>query len=345
MKIGLNLPYSTKVVDVPMDLIRHAETLGFDSVWIPEVYGADAVSISAWILAQTETIRMGTAIMQIPARTPACTAMTAMSLSQLSGGRFILGLGASGPQVVEGWHGVGYRKPITRTKEYISVIRQIMAREAPVEFDGEFYQLPYLGPDSSGLGKPLKSLLRKDESIPIYTASFTPAGLAAAAEVADGVFPIWYNPERFDLFEPHLQKGFEKSPGKTLDTFDFAPSVGVVVGDDLEFCRAPIKQFMGLYIGGMGARNKNFYNDYTVKLGFEAEAKEIQDLYLAGHHREAVAAVPDELVDQVSLVGPKDRIRDHAQRWQQAAKETHIGSLLFSARQPEAIELLAEIFL
>ena len=345
MKIGLNLAYSTKIVDVPLDLIRHAETLGFDSAWIPEVYGADGVSISAWVLAQTEKIRMGTAILQIPARTPACTAMTAMSLSQLSGGRFILGLGASGPQVIEGWHGVGYRKPVTRTKEYISVIRKIMAREAPVEFDGEFYQLPYRGDDASGLGKPLKSLLKKDLSIPIYTASFTPAGLTAAAEVADGVFPIWCNPDRFDLFEPHLQKGFDKVPGKTSDDFDFAPSIGVVLGNDLDMCRAPIKEFMGLYIGGMGARNKNFYNDYTVKLGYEAEAKKIQDLYLAGHHRDAIAAVPDQLVDEVALVGPKERIQDHAQRWQQAVAEKRAGSLLFSARQPEALQLLAETFL
>ena len=345
MKLGLSLDYSKRKVDVPVDLIGQAESIGFDSVWIPEVYGADAVTICAWVLAQTKTIRMGTAIMQIPARTPACTAMTAMGLSQLSGGRFILGLGASGPQVIEGWHGTAYTKPVTRTREYIQIIRKIMARDEPVEFDGQIYQLPFKGEGSSGLGKPLKSLLDPETSVPIYTASFTPAGLSAAAEVADGVFPVWLDPDKFDVLEPHLQKGFDKAGNKSLANFDVAPMVPIALGDDLDLCRLPIKHFLALYIGGMGARNKNFYNDYAVKMGYEAEAAKIQDLYLSGKKEEALGAVPDQFVDEIALVGPAERITDQAQRWKEAAKKNHIGTMILQARQPEAVELAAKIFL
>lgn len=345
MKLGLSIGYTPKKVTVPIELIKHAESLGFDSVWAAEVYGGDSVTIATWILARTEKINVGTAIMQIPARTPACTAMTAMSLSQLSGGRFRLGIGASGPQVAEGWHGVAYRKPVTGTREYIQIIRKIMAREAPVEFDGDIYQLPFRGEGATGLGKPLKSLLAPDTSIPIYTAAITPAGLQCAAELADGVFPIWMNPDRFDIIEPHLQRGFDKAQGKSLVTFDVAPNVPVVIGDDLDMCRAPIKEFLALYIGGMGAKEKNFYNEYTIKLGYEAEARTIQDLYLSGHKREAVAAVPDGLVDEIALIGPKDRIADRAQRWQEAAKNNQVGTMLVTAAQPEALDILAKTFL
>lgn len=345
MKLGLSIGYTPKKVTVPIELIKHAESLGFDSVWAAEVYGGDSVTIATWILARTEKINVGTAIMQIPARTPACAAMTAMSLSQLSGGRFRLGIGASGPQVVEGWHGVAYRKPVTGTREYIQIIRKIMAREAPVEFDGDIYQLPFRGEGATGLGKPLKSLLDPDTSIPIYTAAITPAGLQCAAELADGVFPIWMNPDRFDIIEPHLQRGFDKAQGKSLVTFDVAPNVPVVMGDDLDMCRAPIKEFLALYIGGMGAKEKNFYNEYTIKLGYEAEARTIQDLYLSGHKGEAVAAVPDSLVDEIALIGPQDRIADRAQRWQEAAKNNQVGTMLVTAAQPEALDVLAKAFL
>ncbi len=345
MKLGLSIGYTPKKVTVPIELIKHAESLGFDSVWAAEVYGGDSVTIATWILARTEKINVGTAIMQIPARTPACAAMTAMSLSQLSGGRFRLGIGASGPQVVEGWHGVAYRKPVTGTREYIQIIRKIMAREAPVEFDGDIYQLPFRGEGATGLGKPLKSLLAPDTSIPIYTAAITPAGLQCAAELADGVFPIWMNPDRFDIIEPHLQRGFDKAQGKSLVTFDVAPNVPVVMGDDLDMCRAPIKEFLALYIGGMGAKEKNFYNEYTIKLGYEAEARTIQDLYLSGHKGEAVAAVPDSLVDEIALIGPQDRIADRAQRWQEAAKNNQVGTMLVTAAQPEALDVLAKTFL
>lgn len=340
MKLGILSGYSGKVIDLGIDRIKQAESMGYDSVWTAEAYGSDAVTPATWILANTEKIKVGTAIMQMPARTPACTAMTAMTLNQLSGGRFILGLGASGPQVVEGWHGVAYGRPITRLKEYITIVRKIFAREAPVEVEGFHYNLPYKGDDGTGLGKPLKSILQADTSIPIYTASITPRGLEASAEVADGVFPVWMNPERFDVFEESISAGLEKG-GRSLKDYDVAPFVTCVMGDDLEKCRMPIKGSMALYIGGMGARDKNFYNDYAKALGFEDAAAKIQDLYLAGKREEAMAAVPDELVDAVHLVGPKERIRDRLQAWKEAGKQGHVGSMLIGSGQMEALELIA----
>lgn len=346
LKLGLMLGYSGKSIHLPLALIKQAEALGFDSVWVSEAYGSDAVSPAAWILAQTTTIRVGTSIMQIPARTPAMTAMTAMTLNQLSGGRFILGLGASGPQVVEGWHGVPYRKPVTRTKEYIQILRTIMARQAPLEFAGELYQLPLQGTGSTGLGKPLKSIMQADTSIPIYTASITPAGLTAAAEFADGVFPAWMSPTRFEALGPHLEAGFAKAgTGKSLANFDVAPNLTVAVGPDLDALRRPLKAMRALYIGGMGARNKNFYTSYTSAMGFAAAAEKIQDLYLAGKTEEAALAVPDDFIDETSLIGTESMIRQRAQRWQEAASKQQVGTLLCNVSQPEALALLADIFL
>ncbi len=232
MKLGLLAGYSGKVINLDIDRIKQVESMGYDSVWTAEAYGSDAVTPATWILAQTEKIKVGTAIMQMPARTPACTAMTAMTLNQLSNGRFILGLGASGPQVVEGWHGMAYGKPVTRIKEYVSIVKQIMAREAPVEHQGFHYSMPYTGDDGTGLGKPLKSILQADTSIPIYTASITPRGLEGSAEVADGVFPIWMNPERFDVFEGAILKGLNKG-GRSLMDYDIAPFVTCILGDDI----------------------------------------------------------------------------------------------------------------
>ncbi|MCB1644037.1 MAG: LLM class F420-dependent oxidoreductase [Pseudomonadales bacterium] len=340
MKLGIISGYSGRSMDLGIERIKKAESMGYESVWTAEAYGSDAVSPAAWILANTTKIKVGTAIMQMPARTPACTAMTAMTLNQLSEGRFMLGLGASGPQVVEGWHGVAYGRPITRTKEYISIVRKIMARQGPVEHQGFHYSLPYAGEDGTGLGKPLKSILLADTSIPIYTASITPTGLAASAEVADGVFPIWMDPDKYSIFEPDISKGLEKG-GKTLMNYDIAPFVSVIVGDDVDHCRAPIKANMALYIGGMGARDKNFYNDYAKKLGFEDAAVKIQDLFLSGKKDEAAAAVPDELVDAVHLVGPAEKIRERLKAWKAAGDAGHVGSMLIGAGQPEALELIA----
>ena len=254
MKLGILGGGIGARVNINLDAIRHAEKLGYDSVWTAEAYGGDAVTPAAWILAQTEKIKVGTAIMQMPARTPAMAAMTAMSLAELSGGRFICGLGASGPQVVEGWHGVPYDKPVTRLKEYVKIMKQIFAREEKATFDGSMYQLPYTGPGATGLGKPLKSILHCGEDIPVFAANITPKGVEAAAEVCDGFFPIWMDPEKYSVFEDPINKGFAKACDKNLTQFEVSPFVTVIMGDDVEKCMMPIRANMALYIGGMGAR-------------------------------------------------------------------------------------------
>jgi F420-dependent oxidoreductase-like protein len=343
MKLGLLLGYSGKRIQIPMDLIRQAESMGFDSVWTAEAYGNDAVTSATWVLSRTDRIRVGTAIMQIPARTPAMCAMTAMSLNQLSGGRFIVGLGVSGPQVVEGWHGVPYGKPVTRTREYIQIMRQIMNREGPVEFDGQMYQLPVTGEGTTGLGKPLKSILDGCPDIPIYTASITPAGLRCAGEVADGVFPVWMDPDKYDILGQHLQAGFDKAGGgKCLKDFDVAPFVQVVLNDDLDAAFDSLRPFLALYIGGMGARDKNFYHGYATRLGFGDVADRIQELYLSGRKTEAEALVPNDLLDAISLIGPKDRIRERLAAWKEAGRRGEVSSMLLRVHDPVVLELLAE---
>ncbi len=343
MKLGLLLGYSGKNVHIPIDLIRQAESMGFDSVWTAEAYGNDAVTAATWILAQTDKIRVGTAIMQMPARTPAMCAMTAMSLNQLSGGRFIVGLGASGPQVVEGWHGVPYGKPVTRTKEYIEIMRKIMSREGPVEYNGSIYQMPNKGEGTTGLGKPLKSILEGAPDIPIYTASITPAGLRCAGEVADGVFPVWMNPDRYDVLGNSIQEGFDRAGGgKSLKDFDVAPFVSVSMNDDVDVAFDALRPWLALYIGGMGARDKNFYNDYATRLGYGDEAKVIQDLYLEGKKDEAAAHVPNQLLDEVALVGPAGRIRERLQAWKEAGKRGEVGSMLLGVGDPAVMELFAQ---
>lgn len=342
MRLGLVLGQFGPDLRIDMKRIHEAESLGFDSVWTAEAYGNDAIVPLAWIGAQTPRIRLGTAIMQVPARTPAMAAMTAMTLDTLSGGRFILGLGPSGPQVVEGWHGVPYGKPLTRQREYITVIRRILARETPVEFQGECYRLPFQGPGATGLGKPLRSILHGRADLPIYTAAISPRGVELAAEIADGFFPVWMDPEQFHLFAPSLEAGFRKAaPEKSLESFDVAPFVTVIVGDDTAHCLQAVKPMLALYIGGMGARGKNFYNDYACRLGYEEAAGRIQDLYLEGKKAEAAAAVPDELVDAISLCGPAARIRDRLALWRAAP----IGTLCVGTGQREALQLLAESLL
>lgn len=343
MKLGILLGYSGKHIDIPLELIRRAESMGYDSVWTAEAYGNDSVTTATWVLAHTTKIKVGTAIMQMPARTPAMCAMTAMSLDQLSNGRFIVGLGASGPQVVEGWHGVPYGKPVTRTREYIQIMRQIMARQGPVTFDGEMYQLPNTGPGTTGLGKPLKSILEGNPDIPIYTASITPAGLRCAGEVADGVFPVWMDPNKFDILGEHLQKGFDTAGnGKSLKDFDVAPFVSVSMNDDLDAAFDALRPWLALYIGGMGAKDKNFYNDYASRLGYADEAARIQELYLAGKKAEAEAAVPTALLDEVALVGPKERIRERLGAWKAAGQRGEVGTMLLGVHDPEVLELFAE---
>jgi F420-dependent oxidoreductase-like protein len=338
MRLGLNLGYSGAEAAIDVEKVKRAEALGFDSVWSAEAYGSDAVTPLAYVAALTTKIKLGTAIMQMPGRTPAMTAMTAMTLDALSGGRFILGLGPSGPQVVEGWHGVPYGKPLTRTREYVAIVRQIFAREKPVTFSGEHYQIPNTGPGTTGLGKPLKSILHGRKDLPIFTASIGPAGIECSAEVADGLIPVWMSPERMDLMKPHLEKGFARSGGRNNSgNFRIAPFVTVVIGDDLAKCRMPVKGFLALYVGGMGARGKNFYNDYAKRLGYEEAAVKIQDLYLDGKKMEAMAAVPDELVDEIALVGPKERVLERLSVW----KKSGVTDLIAGAGQVGALEVLA----
>jgi F420-dependent oxidoreductase-like protein len=343
VKLGFVAGYGAARLELPEAEIAEAERLGYDSVWTSEAYGTDAVSTAAWILARTTRIRVGTAIMQMPARTPTCAAMTAMTLNAMSGGRFILGLGPSGPKVVEGWYGVPYGKPLARTREYVSIIRQVAAREAPLRHQGEHYRIPWDGPGASGLGEPIRSILHADRSLRIYTAAVTPKGIACAAEVGDGVFPIWLDPERPELIEPHVAAGLAKR-ATPLDRagFDVAPFVMVSLDDDLERARAPVRAHMALYIGGMGPRGRNFYNDYTRRLGYEAEAARIQDLYLAGEKKAAAAAVPDRLIDQVALAGPAARIRERLGAWKAAGRRGTVGTLLAGGASVAALRLLAE---
>src|SRR5919108_3415215 len=256
MRLALNLSYSGPTVDLDMARIQDAERLGYDSVWTAEAYGSDAVTPAAWIAARTERLHVGTAIMQIPARTPAMTAMTAMTLDALSGGRFRLGLGVSGPQVVEGWHGQPFGKPLVKTREYVEIVRAILKREKPLEFRGEYYEIPYAGPAATGLGKPLKSILHGRASLPIYLAAVGPKNVALAAEIADGWIPVFFSARRVGMFREWLAEGFKaggRSEAAQRD-FDVMPMVSVVVGDDVDGCRAAVKPRVALYVGGMGAR-------------------------------------------------------------------------------------------
>ena len=344
MKLGIGAVSFGPKVQINLDMILRAEALGFDSTWTAEAYGNDAVSTATWVLAKTTKIKVGTAIMQMPARTPAMAAMTAMTLDHLSGGRFILGLGPSGPQVIEGWHGVPYGKPLTRTREYIAIIRKILARQEPLEFHGEEYDIPATGAGTTGLGKPLKSILHGNPNLPIYTASISPNGLRCAGEVADGVFPMMMDPEKFDrTYLPYIEEGFAKAGGgKNLSNFAVVPGVSVIVSDEPEKARMAVKGGMALYIGGMGARDKNFYNDLAKRLGYEEAAVEIQNLFLSGKKMEAAAAVPDALVDAVHLVGPKAKIRDRLQAWKEAGRKGWVNTMQIQTAQPEALELLAQ---
>jgi F420-dependent oxidoreductase-like protein len=343
MKLGVSQMTFGSHARVNMDLIKHAENLGFHSVWTAEAYGSDAVTTASWILAQTSKINVGTAIMQMPARSPAMAAMTAMTLDHLSGGRFIMGLGPSGPQVAEGWHGQIYGKPLSRTREYISIIRQILAREAPLEHEGEFYHIPNKQPGSTGLGKPLKSILHGNPDLPIFTASISPNGLRCSAECADGVFPMMLKPESYgDVIKPFIDEGFERAGnGKSKADFTVAPGVSCLVGD-YEQLAPLVKANMALYIGGMGARNKNFYNDLARRMGYVDAAVEIQDLYLGGKKEEAIAAVPDELVDAVHLIGSEEKIRERLKAWKASNERGEVDLMMVGTMQNEALDILAD---
>ena len=338
MRLGLNMGYWGAGPADNIALVQEAERLGFDSVWTAEAYGSDAITPLTWIGAQTSTIKLGTAIMQMPARTPAMTAMTAATLDLLSGGRVLLGLGLSGPQVVEGWHGQPYGKPLVRTREYVEIVRRILAREEPLDFQGREYQVPIVG--GTGLGKPLKLIVHPlRPRIPIYIAAIGPKNIELAGEIADGWLPIFFSPLREAAYLPPLDAGLARrtQPGE----FEIAPSVQVVLGDDVNACREQLKPGLALYIGGMGARDKNFYNDLARRYGYESAADEVQDLYLAGKKRDAAAAIPDALVDEVALCGPRERIAELIGQW----KHSRATTLICSANQPEALRVMAELVL
>lgn len=343
MRLGVMLGYSGSRLELPLNLIQEAERLGYYAVWTAEAYGSDAVTPLAWIGSKTSKIHLGTAIMQMPARTPANTAMTAITLDQLSEGRFLLGLGLSGPQVVEGWHGQPYGKPLVRTREYVSIVRTILKREKPLVHEGQEYVIPYRGKDATGLGKPLKSILHGRPDLPIYLAAIGPKNVQLAAEIADGWLPIFFSPDRYDeTYKAHIEAGFAAAGGgKSLSQFDIAPTVPVSIGSDLETCRLAVKPFLALYIGGMGAKGKNFYFDLACRYGFEAGANQVQELYMQGKKMEAAFAVPDGLVDEIALVGSRERVAERLQAW----KASPITTLNLSLLDLESLRTMAELAL
>jgi F420-dependent oxidoreductase-like protein len=319
----------------PLDLIalaQEAERLGYDSAWAAEAWGTDAVTVLSWLAATTTTLKVGSAIMQIPGRTPANTAMTAATLDLLSGGRFLLGLGTSGPQVVEGWHGEPWGKPLAKTREYVEIVRSALRREV-LEHHGREYEIPYSGNGATGLGKPLKLMLRPLRSaIPIYLAAISPKSVELAFEIADGWLPIFFSPER-------AREVFAIEQAR--DGFEIAASVPVLATDDVESGRDALKQYYALYIGGMGARGTNFYNDLAARYGYEDAARTVQDLFLDGKQRDAAAAVPDAFVDEVALVGPKERIADRLGAW----RESGVTTMLVSTRDERSLRTIAELAL
>ena len=316
-------------------LAQEAERLGYDSAWTAEAWGTDAVTVLAWLGATTTTIRLGTGIMQMPARTPAMTAMTAATLDLMSGGRVLLGLGTSGPQVVEGWHGEPFGKPLGRTREYVEIVRAAIRREL-VQHQGEHYEIPYRGDDATGLGLPLKLMLRPMRTeIPVYLAAIGPRNVALAAEIADGWLPVWVSPEKLaGVFGEPLAAA---KPGFDVAAF----AVPVAISDDLQAARDFVKPHLALYVGGMGAKGQNYYTTLVARYGYEREANEIQELYLGGKKMEAIAAVPDALVDEVALVGGRDRIADRLEAW----KESPVTTLLIQAHDRATLRAMAELVL
>ncbi|MEM9564837.1 MAG: LLM class F420-dependent oxidoreductase [Actinomycetota bacterium] len=339
MRLGLGLGYwSAGPPAGAAEQIATAEQLGFDCIWTAEAYGSDALTPLAWWGAATETIGLGTSICQLSARTPAAMAMAAMTIDHLSGGRFRLGLGASGPQVVEGWYGMPYPKPLARTREYVEIIRKILARDEPVAYEGKHYQLPH--PGGSGLGKPLKSTvhpLRSD--IPIYLGAEGPKNVALTAEIADGWLPLFFAPKDNQFYLDALSEGFSR-PGarRNLDDFDVAAVVPVVVNDDVEVAADAIRPMLALYAGGMGAREANFHLDVFSRMGYEDVCTKVQDLYLAGDKRAAIAAVPTDMVEAVALVGPVDKIADDLAQW----RESVVTTLVISG-PPALLTAMAEL--
>ena len=342
MKLGLHIGYwgSGLPAHVP-PAIAEAERLGFDSIWTAESYGSDALTPLAWWGASTSKVRLGTNLAQLSARTPTAMAMAALTLDHLSGGRVAIGLGVSGPQVVEGWYGQPFAKPLARTREYVQIMRDVFAREAPVVNDGPHYPLPY--PSGSGLGKPLKPIthpLRAD--LPIMLGAEGPKNVALAAEIADGWFPIFFSPKHDAMYRDSLAEGFGRPGARhTPETFEVLPSAMVVINDDVEQAADALRPMIALYVGGMGAKEANFHFDVFVRMGYEAEAHRIQDLYLAGDKNAAIAAVPTKMVEEIALVGPIEKIRDDLEPW----RESMVTTMLLGTFQPDVMRTMAELVL
>jgi F420-dependent oxidoreductase-like protein len=341
MKLGLAIGYWTAGPPAGIeDTIAEAERLGFDSIWTAEAYGSDALTPLAWWGAQTSRIKLGTSIVQLSARTPAATAMSAMTLDHLSNGRFILGLGASGPQVVEGWYGQPYPRPLERAREYVEIIRRIFARKEPLEFEGKQYQIPHRG--GTGLGKPLKSILYPlREDIPIYLGAEGPKNVAMAAEIADGWMPVFFSPKSDAYYRRALAEGFARPNARRNPAdFDVPCAVSIVVNDDVEAAADMMRPMIALYVGGMGAREQNFHYDVVARLGYEDECRVIQEHYLAGRKREAMAAVPTKLVEDIALIGPAGKIKDKLAEW-----ETTAATTLLVGGPPAQLRRIAELVL
>ncbi len=327
MKLGLSLGYAPPGTN-PLELVglaQEAERLGYDSAWVAEAWGTDAVTVLSWIGATTERLKVGSAIMQIPGRSPANTAMTAATLDLMSGGRFLLGLGTSGPQVVEGWHGQPWGKPLVKTREYVEIVRAVLRRDL-VEHHGEHYRIPYDGGDATGLGKPLKLMARPLREIPIYLAAMAPKNVELAAEIADGWLPIFFSPEHSRV--PSGRPGFE-----------VAATVDVRIGDDIGALRDSLRPHLALYVGGMGAKGRNFYNALFCRYGFEAEAATVQELFLDGRPRDAAAAVTDAMVDAVCVVGPRERVKERLDAYRDAG----VTAFLAATHDRDTIRALAEL--
>ena len=347
--MSLKLGLSTGLLTGPSLLtdglawVKEAERLGFESIWSSETYGNDALTPLAWWGSQTERVKLGTTIIQISARRPTATAMAAMTMDHLSGGRFMLGLGVSGPQVVEGWYGEPFGKPLARMREYVGIVRDVVARRAPVSSDGPHYALPLNGDGTgvTGLGKPIKSILHPlRERIPTFIAAQGPRNIALAAEIGDGWLPLYYSPHHdAELYSPSLEEGFAKRGGRPAD-FEIAPSVPFVVDDDVERAADTLRPMYALYFGGMGARDMNFHQQVVIRMGYGAEAKRIQDLYLDGKKDEAAAAVPTKLIEKLALIGPPDKIRHDLDAWRASPVTT-----MLVAGPPERLRQAAELVL
>jgi len=341
MKLGFSVGYSGAQMALPMDMILQAERLGYDSVWTAEAYGSDAISPLAYIAAKTERIRLGTGIIQLAARTPAATAMAAQTVDAMAGGgRFILGLGVSGPQIVEGWYGQPWGKPYWRIRDYVSIMKKIFARDEPVSHEGREISLPFTGEGAMGIGKPLMSILHPNPNLPIFLGSGGPANLRMAGELCDGLLPLGFVPSRAAEYRKSIEEGFAKAGnGKGWDSFEIQTSVSVNVTDDVRGALRALKPGVALYVGGMGHKDINFHKEQMIKRGYGEAAERIQELYLAGRKAEALEEVPDDFLDEGALIGPPARIRERYRAW----ADSGVTGITVSTRQPEVLDLMADI--